>query len=99
MSDLKKVLAGLMASLLNGADKRAQILADENVREDREMMRRLNDTSFTQGEYIAALGVLMTGPKATRPRWRAIRKTIARMRNGGSIKGGWRSWPSKECRT
>lgn len=92
---LKLRLQGITAALMASADKRAQILADDNIQT--AMSRLKDETSFTQDEYIAALAFLMTGPKATRPRWRAIRKTIARRRNGGSLKGGWRSWPAKEC--
>lgn len=49
---------------------------------------------FTNKEIGDALAVLMSGPKATRPTWRALRKTILRIRSGLSVsRGGWRGWP------
>lgn len=53
---------------------------------------------FTALEVTIATGLLMTGPRASRPTWRAVRKTIARVRSGGSLKGGWRSWPREGAR-
>jgi hypothetical protein len=49
---------------------------------------------FTNKQIGEALAVLMSGPKATRPTWRAVRKTILRIRAGLNVsKGGWRRWP------
>lgn len=41
-----------------------------------------------------ARGLLMTGPRATPPTHRAIRKAVRRLNAGGEIKGSWRSWPA-----
>jgi hypothetical protein len=49
---------------------------------------------FTQEELSIAYAALMTGPRATRPTWKAVRKTIRRARRGMKIAGSWRSWPS-----
>lgn len=43
-----------------------------------------------------ARGLLMTGPRATPPTHRAIRKAVRRLNAGGTIKGSWRSWPNNE---
>jgi hypothetical protein len=53
------------------------------------------DGRFTTEEFKIATISRMTGPRSSRPSFRAITKTIRRMRRGGDItKGGWRSWPS-----
>jgi hypothetical protein len=41
-----------------------------------------------------AQALLMTGPRATRPTARAVRKTMRRLAQGKLVKGSWRSWPS-----
>lgn len=51
---------------------------------------------FTNMEIALARRALMTGERATPPKWRAIRKTILRLRKGGNLKGGWRSWPKEQ---
>jgi hypothetical protein len=48
---------------------------------------------FTPTEIAMAYSALMTGPRAQRPTWRAVRKAIVRVRHGGMIKGSWRGWP------
>lgn len=49
---------------------------------------------FTPEEVSIGYATLMTGPRATRPTWKAVRKTIRRARRGMKIAGSWRSWPS-----
>lgn len=53
------------------------------------------ERGFSQQEITLATISRMTGPKATRPSFRAVRKTVLRMRKGLDItKGSWRDWPS-----
>lgn len=53
-----------------------------------------NDHAKRIKENIAR-GLLMTGPRATQPTHRAIRKAVRRLEAGGKIEGSWRSWPSQ----
>jgi hypothetical protein len=45
-------------------------------------------------QFHLAEAALMTGPRAQKPTGRAIRKTVRRMKAGGKLEGGWRSWPA-----
>jgi len=45
-------------------------------------------------QWNLAEAALMSGPRAQKPTARAIRKAVRRMKAGGNLKGGWRSWPS-----
>lgn len=44
-------------------------------------------------QFYLAEAALMSGPRAQKPTGRAIRKTVRRLKAGGDLKGGWRSWP------
>lgn len=46
---------------------------------------------YEQGEIDAAYARLMTGPKATPPRWKTIRRTILLMKNGIKFTGSGRN--------
>lgn len=54
------------------------------------------ERGFSQTEIIIATVSRMTGPRASRPTFRAVRKTILRMRKGSDItEGRWRQWPTE----
>lgn len=53
----------------------------------------LKENGFQPGQYALARDLLMTGPRATPPTWRAIRKMLARLRRGDKPGyNGWGSW-------
>lgn len=56
-------------------------------------MENFNNLPPVMQAYLAE-NALMSGPRAQKPTARAIRKTVRRLRAGGSLKGGWRSWPA-----
>lgn len=70
--------------------------ADDKIREE---MASANPPiehrrEFSTLEIFKAQILLMSGPRATPPTWRATRKTILRMNKGLPIKGSWRRWAS-----
>lgn len=82
-----------MREALQGAAQAPLIYAAGQAAEYYQTPERLR-RGFTAKQVGEALGVLMSGPKATRPTWRALRKTILRMKKGLSVSGGgWRKWP------
>lgn len=86
----------LIAALKTGADARPMIFTEDRSREEYEAAQKkvgYEPKGFSQDEINFATSQLMTGPSATRPTWRAVRKTIIRVRHGGKIEGSWRSWP------
>lgn len=88
----------LKTRLLNAVPQGAALFGDQKGREAVAKMRGEyaievpTDGKFTVEEVTLATVSLMTGPRASRPSWRAIRKTIIRMRSGQPVKGSWRSW-------
>jgi hypothetical protein len=81
--------------LLQGASLAPLSLAAQRVAEETTISTRITRRGFSIKEIGQALEVLMSDPKATRPSWRAVRKTILRIRKGLDVsKGGWRSWPN-----
>jgi hypothetical protein len=48
-----------------------------------------NDTTIKPFEVELARSILMTGPRATPPKWKAIRKTIAYLRAGHKDFNRW----------
>ncbi len=50
---------------------------------------------YTEEEISMAYTKLMTGPKATRPRWKTLRRTIIQMNNGIVAMGSGRNIPYK----
>lgn len=83
--------------------KQRLLLAGHRGAEFAALVRSMSDIQsddggpkpFTSHEITLATVSRMTGPKATRPSWRAVRKTVLRMRKGLDItKGSWRDWPS-----
>lgn len=71
--------------------------AETMIRRDYEKSREEEPTrikKITQFEANTATMMLMTGPKAQRPSWRAVRKAVHRIRHGLEIKGSWRGWPT-----
>ena len=88
----------LKSRLLNAVPQGAALFGDDKARAAVAKMQEEfrievpTDGKFTAQEYTLATVSLMTGPRAQRPSFRAIRKTIRRMRSGQPVKGSWRSW-------
>jgi len=72
------------------------VVAEDRLREEYEAAHKAvghPPAGFSRDEINFATSQLMTGPSATPPRWRAVRKAIIRIRHGGKIEGSWRDWP------
>lgn len=83
-----------LKSFLAGAAFGPMLAAEQRVTTDIVSQIPYPKRGFTFAELSKAYGRLMTGPKATRPTGRAVRKVIGRMRAGLSTTGPWRSWPA-----
>lgn len=81
-------------SLLNGGVIGPMITAEDRVLTAAEIdIPYRADGRFTQLEINTATMAKMTGPRASRPSWACVRKTILRVRSDRSTAGSWRSWP------
>lgn len=79
-------------SLKGGGSIGPMIMAEDRVLSGLEIPFRA-DGKFTALEINTATMAKMTGPRATRPSWACVRKTILRLRSDRSTSGSWRSWP------
>lgn len=85
MNKQRLLLGGLTGALVAASyNKETPVLTE---RQERQLALRKSAEL-----QIAAYDRLMNGPKATRPSWRAVRKTILRIKNGLPVTGPWRSW-------
>lgn len=58
----------------------------------------LSDNKFTAKEYDMCRTLLMTGPRAQHPTWRAIRKTLGRWKRGDVALAAKRKQPLSSWR-
>ena len=81
---LKQLLQGSGAS-------GPQMLAAEKLAAEQTIK---DDKRYTAEELWLATTMKLSGPRATPPTSRCVRKTVRRLRAGLSIKGSWRAWPA-----
>jgi hypothetical protein len=85
--------------LLGGARVVAPLLPKAESVEAPRASTHHRRAGYSQDEIDAAYVKLMTGPKATRPRWKTIRRTILQVKNGIKVIGSGRniSYRRKKC--
>ena len=77
--------------MLGGARVVATLLPKADEAEAPRASVHHRRAGYSQEEINAAFGRLMTGPKATQPRWKTLRRTILIMRNGIKAIGSGRN--------
>lgn len=84
-------MEALKAALLAGAAKLvAPFQGNDEPAEAPRASVHHKRKGYTQDEIDKAFARTMTGPKATRPRWKTLRRTILLMRNGIKFVGSGR---------
>ena len=79
--------AAAVLSLAAAAFRRSQIEQDKQTALGQAFGVETKKPHYTQGEIGTAYAILMSGPKATPPRWKTIRRIIFQLRRGIDIEG------------
>lgn len=83
----------------------AERQAAKDAKRKPQKFRRGSASDYTAFEIYLAQGYLMTGERAQKPSWAAVRKGIRMLRHyvdlglpvpPRHVQGGWRHWPKKQ---
>lgn len=88
----RRLLTTGMASAATAAEYRA---GQRLLEQFPDLSGPAKDKKITQIEVNIVTAIFMTGPRASRPTWRAVRKAVSRNRRKLPLEGSWRSWPTE----